>query len=155
MSTESFEEMMKNWMDNQKKLWDGFFDTVQGFEKPQSAQTWEHVVALSEETFKKSSQAQTDWVQMWVRSLTSVPGLPNQASESAKQFQEMYQRWNETQERLWSTWFAMLKGFDPSKGMGAWAGMSANPFQMWQESTRKMVDAQFEWMRMWMGQTRK
>lgn len=152
MATESFEEMMKGWMDTQKKMWDSYFETMQGYTKPPAAQSWDQMVALGEETMKKTTQAQAEWIEMWVKSVASVPGTPAQVTESAKQMQTMYLHWSETQEKLWANWFSLLKSFDPTKGMSAWATMPTNPMQMWQDTSRRMMDAQFEWMRVWMGQ---
>lgn len=150
-----FEPTMQSWMETQKKMWDTFFETMQGFGKSQNAKAWEQTVSAGEEILKNTFKAQSEFIQTWVKSLTAVEGMPAQALDSAKQFQEMVQRWSETQERLWANWFDLLKKFDPSKVVGAWPETPASPFQMWQEASQKMMDTQLEWMRTWMGQTRK
>jgi gas vesicle protein len=142
-----FEDMLNTMMETQKKMWDSFFQTMQGMGKSQSARAWEQTVSVGEEILKSTFKAQSDMVQAWSKSLAAMPGVPPQTLEAAKQFQEMYQRWSETQERLWANWFEMLKKFDPTKVMGAWPEAPQNPFQVWQDTTQKIMDAQLEWMR--------
>ncbi len=146
---------MKSWADAQKKMWDGFFESMPGPEKAPTAQAWEQMASMGEQTYKKSLQAQTDWIQSWISSISSAQGTPPQVLESAKQFQQMYEHWCDTQDRVWTNWFNMLKSFDPTRGTTAWTSMPSNPYQNWQENARKMIDTQFEWMQSWMGPARK
>ncbi len=155
MATQPFEEMMKTWMDAQKKVWDSFLDAMPDSGKSEKAQAWEQLVTSGEQALKTTFQGQTEWVQAWVKSATAVEGAPTALVESAKQFQETYARWSEAQQQLWTNWFDMLRKFDPSKGMSVWPSTPTNPYQIWQEETRKMVDRQFEWMRSWMGSARQ
>src|SRR5512143_812970 len=105
MNMQPFEQTMQSWMETQKKMWDTFFETMQGFGKSQNAKAWEQTVSTGEEILKNTFKAQSEFIQTWVKSLTAVEGMPAQALDSAKQFQEMAQRWSETQERLWTNWF--------------------------------------------------
>jgi len=155
MTTQSFEDMMKTWTESQKKMWDSFFETMQGLGKSQSAQVWERTISMGEQAFKNTFKTQSEWIQNWVKEMSAMEGVPAQAQETAKQFQKMYEQWSETQARLWVAWFDMLKKFDPSKGIGAWSETSPSPFQAWQDSTQKVMETQIEWMRSWMGQVGK
>ena len=156
MANESpFADAMKTWMDAQKRMWDGFFEATQGYGKSPSTKSWEQLVSMGEETLKNTFQAQAGWIQTWVKSLTGVEGTPSQVLDSAKQFEDGYRRWSEAQQQIWANWFDLLKKFDPSSMTGGWPASFSNPFQVWQETTQKMVNAQFEWMRAWMDQVRK
>jgi DNA replication protein DnaD len=46
----------------------------------------------------------------------------------------------------------MLKKMDPSQFTGTWGEMPKNPFQVWQDSTKMVMDTQMEWMQAWMDQ---
>lgn len=155
MPAQPFEEMMKTWMDAQKKMWDSFLNAMPDAGKSEAAKAWEQLVTNGEQTLKTTFQGQSELIQAWVKSATTMEGTPTAFVESAKQFQETYTRWSEAQQQLWTNWFEMLKKFDPTKGMSAWPGMPANPYQIWQEETRKMLDRQFEWMRSWMGSVKQ
>ena len=47
-----FEPTMQSWMETQKKMWDTFFETMQGFGKSQNAKAWEQTVSAGEEILK-------------------------------------------------------------------------------------------------------
>ncbi len=155
MTAQPFEEMMQTWMDAQKKMWDSFLSAIPDSGKSETAKAWEELMTAGEQTLKTTFQGQSDLIRAWIKSATAMPGTPAALVESAQQFQETYTRWSEAQQQLWTNWFEMLKRFDPSKGMSAWPATPANPYQMWQEETRKMVDRQFEWMRSWTGPARQ
>jgi hypothetical protein len=78
--------------------------------------------------------------------------MPEQALQAMEQYQEMAKRWTETQESLWSAWFEMLKKMDSSQFTGSWGEMPMNPFQVWQDSTKMVMESQKEWMQTWMNQ---
>ncbi len=154
MPAQSYDEMMKSFVDTQKKMWDTLFDSVPGSGKSETAKAWEQFVSMGEQTLKNTLKSQSELIEGWVKTATGTEGAPPAIVDSAKQFQETFARWSEAQERVWTGWFEMLKGFDPDKAMGAWPVAPGNPFQMWQDESRKMIDRQLEWMRSWTGQTR-
>jgi hypothetical protein len=147
--TKQSEQMVNNWMNMQKKMWDTFFASVPDVGKSPSQKVWEQTLVAGQELIKNSLTAQAEWLRTWVEYLGTVEGVPTQALESARQFQEMSKRWAETQEQLWGNWFEMLKKFDMSKVSGGWPGAAQDPFQTWQESTQKVMQAQVDWMNTW------
>jgi hypothetical protein len=46
----------------------------------------------------------------------------------------------------------MLKKFDPSQFSGAWGSTPTDPFQVWQENTKQIMDTQMNWARAWLDQ---
>jgi len=150
-----FEDMMKAWTDTQKKVWDSYFDTMQGLNKSQSARMWESTLNMGEEMFKDMLKTQMQGLKAWVDGLSKMEGLPPQMVESAHQFQEMTSRWNKTQGELIENWFEMMKKFAPSTPADSWMEMPQAIFKTWQDSTQSIMDAQTKWMNSWMEQTRK
>ena len=150
-----FEDMMKTWTDTQKKVWDGYFETIQGMNKPASTRMWESTVAMGEDMFKDLLKTQMQGITAWVDSLAKMENVPAQVVESAKQYQEMTERWNKTQMELLENWFGMMKKFTPSNPAEAWTEMPQTMFKPWQEAVQTVMDAQMKWMNTWMQQAKK
>jgi polyhydroxyalkanoate synthesis regulator protein len=150
--TKQNEAMFKAWTDTQKKMWDTFSESMAGFGKSPSEKLWEQTIKAGEELVKNSFAAQAEWMNAWSENFKNLEGMPSQATEALIQFQEMTERWAATQEKLWAAWFDMLKKMDPSQFTGTWGEMPKNPFQVWQDSTKMVMDTQMEWMQAWMDQ---
>jgi hypothetical protein len=148
-----FEDMLKAWTDTQKKTWDGYFESMQGLGKPQVARMWESTMSMGKEMLMDMLKTQMQGLKAWVDGLAKMEGVPAQVVDSARQFQEMTDRWNKTQSELLETWFGMLKKFTPTNPMDAWNEIPQSMFKTWQESTQGIMDAQAKWMRSWMDQT--
>jgi hypothetical protein len=145
------EDMMKTWTATQEKVWNDFFNTMQGMGKSQSTRMWESTLTVGEDMLKNMLKTQSEWMAAWVDGLGGMEGVPAQVVESARQFQEMAARWNKTQAELLSNWFGMLKKFAPARPSDAWTDMPQNMFKSWQDTTQSIMDAQARWMRSWMG----
>ncbi len=152
--TQQFEDMMKNWTDMQKKVWDNFFETMGGLGKSQSSKAWEHTVSVGEDALKNMFKTQAEWIGAWIEGLSAIEGMPEAALQAARQFQEMAKRWNTTQEELWANWFKMVKNFDPARMATGWSE-PPDLFKTFQETTQKIIETQTEWMRSWMGGIKK
>jgi hypothetical protein len=151
-----YEDMMKTWTDSQKKVWEGYFETMQGLNKPQSARMWESTLTMGEDMFKELLKTQAQGMATWVEGLSKMEGVPPQAIESARQYQEMTERWNKTQAELLENWFAMMKKVTPAANPAeAWTGMPQTMFKPWQDSVQTIMDAQSKWMNTWMEQAKK
>lgn len=146
------EEILKTWTDAQTRMWSAFSENVAGLGKSPSQRMWEQTIANSDELIKNTLAAQTDWLKAWVKNLEGMEGMPAEAGKSLKQFQEMAQRWTDTQEKLWEAWFGFLKKFDPTRVTTVWGETAQDPFKFWQETTKQAMDAQMEWMKSWMDQ---
>jgi len=150
--TKQNEEMFKTWTQAQTKMWEAYSESIAGFGKSPGEKIWEQTIAAGEELVKNSLAAQTEWMKTWADNFKTLEGMPAQATEALDQFQEMTAGWAATQGKLWAAWFDMLKKFDPSQFAGTWGSLPKDPFQLWQESTKQVMDAQMEWMRAWMDQ---
>ena len=150
--TNQNEEMFKAWTQAQTKMWEAYAESVSSFGKTPSEKAWEQTISAGEELVKNSLAAQADWLKTWADNFKTLDGLPEQATEALNQFQEMTEQWKITQEKLWAAWFEMFKKFDPSQFASAWNNIPKDPLQVWQESTRQVMEAQMEWTRAWMEQ---
>lgn len=146
------EAMFKTWTDTQQKMWETFSESIAGFGKSPGEKMWTQAIKAGEELVKNSLAAQAEWMKSWSENFKSIEGMPEQAAQAVAQFQEMTESWAATQEKLWGAWFEMLKKFDPSQFAESWTEMPRNPFQVWQESTKMVMDTQMEWMKTWMNQ---
>ena len=150
--TKQNEEMFKAWTQAQTKMWEAYSESVSSFGKSPGEKVWEQTVAAGEELIKNSLAAQAEWLKTWAENFKTMEGLPTGAAEAFEQFREMTKGWSAAQEKLWAAWFDMLKKFNPSQFSGAWGNMPKDPFQVWQESTKQVMDTQMEWMNTWMDQ---
>lgn len=150
--TKQSEAMFKAWTDTQEKMWENFSESMAGFGKSPGEKMWAQAIKAGEELVKNSLTAQAEWMKSWSENFKSLEGMPEQAAQAMAQFQEMTERWTATQGKLWGAWFEMLKKFDPSQFTGSWAEMPKDPFQVWQESTKMVMDTQMEWVKTWMDQ---
>jgi len=146
------EAMFKAWTDTQEKMWQAYSESVSDFGKSPGKKMWGQTIKAGEDLVKNSLAAQMEWMSAWAENFKTLEGIPQQATESVTQFQEMAERWAATQEKLWVAWFDMLKKMDPSQFTGSWGEIPKNPFQVWQDSTKMVMDSQIEWMRAWMNQ---
>jgi hypothetical protein len=153
--SDQMESMMKTWMNTQKSMWNGFFEAMQGAGKSQSSKMWEQTLNIGEQAMENIFKAQEDWMQAWVDGLNKIEGMPEAAVAYTRQFQEMAQHWSETQKKLWANWLGSLRSFDPDKKPGSWESGMDNLYKSWQDSTRKIMETQAEWMRTWTDTTKK
>lgn len=153
--TQQTEEVFKAWSETQKKIMDNWAETVKGLSGSQQAEMWQKTLAAWEDMMHKSMATEAKWMQSWLEQLQSIEGMPAQARDATRQFQEISQRWASTQEQLWGGWFEMLKSFDPSRSSAKWLEALQNPIQAWQQATKQVMDAQAEWLKTWMGTAEK
>lgn len=152
---QQFQESMKAWSETQQKAWNNFYSTMQGYGKAPSTRAWESTLEMGQNMLKDMLKTQSQWLASWVEGLAKMSGVPTQAVDSARQFQEMAARWNKTQADLLDNWFSMLKKFTPASPSEAWTAMPQNMLKSWQETTQGIMDAQMKWMQSWMGQAGK
>jgi hypothetical protein len=146
------EAMFKTWTETQQKMWETFSENMTNFGKSPGEKMWKQTINAGEELVKNSLAAQAEWMKSWSENFKSLEGIPEQAAQAVDQFQEMTKSWAVTQENLWAAWFEMLKKLDPSQFTDTWFEMPKNPFQIWQDSTKMVMDAQMEWVNTWMNQ---
>jgi hypothetical protein len=146
------EAMFTAWAETQQKMWETFSESVDSFGKSPGEKMWAQTIKAGEELVKSSLSAQAEWMKSWSEHFNSLEGIPEQATQAVAQSKEMTERWAATQQRLWGAWFEMLKKLDPSQISSSWTDMPKNPFQVWQDSTKMVMDTQMEWMKTWMDQ---
>lgn len=149
--TEQAQEMANNWTEMQKKLMDTYFESVSEMSKSPSEKLWDQTIATGKQAIANTLNAQKDWLNTWVENLKAIDGMPVQATESAEQYRQLSVNWLDTQNKLWDSWFEMLRKFDMSSYSGMGSGAATNPFQAWQESSTKIMEAQVAWMNSWMS----
>jgi hypothetical protein len=153
--SDQMEGMMKAWMNTQKSMWNSFFETMQGAGKSQSSKVWDQTLNVGEQVMDNIFKAQEEWMQAWVEGLDKIEGMPEAGMAYAKQFQEMAKHWSETQKKLWANWLGNLRSFDPDKRPGSWESGMDDLFKTWQDSTRKIMETQADWMRTWTSTAKK
>ena len=143
------QDMFKSWSETQKKMWESFNNSMSNFQGSPDQKMWEQTLITGQKAIETTLKAQSDWAKKWVEYLEGVQNLPPHVLASAKQNLEMYNRWEETQEQLLKSWFEMLKNFDMSTFGKNWTEEGQNPFQLWQDTTKKIMDTQANWMNTW------
>ena len=151
--TKQTEEMVKNFSETQKKIWDSWLEAVQpaGPSKDQAAEIWQKAMQTWEETVNNALSTQTEWTKHWSESLNlDEMELPDEVAAWAKQAQAMTKQFGETQQQLWQGWFDLVKQADLTKLTGNWEEEGQKAFQQWQEAAQKVMEAQMQWANMWM-----
>ena len=143
------EEMINNWTQMQKQMMDAYFTSMAELTKSPSEKLWDQTIAAGKQAIQNTLKVQGEWIGSWVEYLQGIEGMPKQALDSAEQFQQMSRNWLDTQNQLWESWFEMLSQVDVNKMSAGWTGAAPTPLQAWQDSTRKIMDAQLEWMQAW------
>jgi hypothetical protein len=146
------EEMFKNWASAQMNMLDAFSESVASFGKSPGEKLWDQIISTGEEMIKNALSGQAEWMNIWIENYQAIEGLPDQAAESSEQYQEMNSRWLETQKRLWTAWFDLVKKVDVSSFSDAWRGYPGDPFKVWQETSKMVMNSQMEWLRSWSAQ---
>jgi hypothetical protein len=144
--TKQSEDMLKNWTDTQKKMWDEWTKAMQGFGKSPSTDAWEKTVETWNQTIQKVLDGQVEGARLWAENVTTTKGTPQEMTEWAKQGQDIITRWTETQKQLWGHWFEVVKKLDASNILN-WPRDGQKFLQSWQETIQKAQDAQAEWLR--------
>jgi hypothetical protein len=153
--TKQTQEMFKTWTDVQKNTWEGWLDTVKGFDASQPGQLWLKTVDAWQETVKNTLAAQMEGSRIWAESVTSFKDTPKETTEWAKQVQEMTKHWTDMQRQMWDNWFDIMKKTDPSKFAGNLDTDWQSYMKSWQETIQKSMDSQSEWARQWTKETKK
>lgn len=149
------EGMVKSWADTQKKVWDGYFDSLQamqGLGKSQPTRMLESTMSMGKEMLTDMFKTQMEGTQAWVDGLAKMEGVPAPVVDGARQFQEMNVRWNKTQSELLENWFGMLKSFTPTNPMDAWSEIPQATLKSWQETAQGIMNEQNKWVKSWMDQ---
>ena len=152
--TKQTQEMFKTWTDVQRKTWEGWLDTVKGFDASQPSQVWAETVDAWQKTVKNTLAAQVEGSRIWAESVTSAKDAPKESAEWAKQVQDMTKRWTEMQQQMWDNWFDVMKKSDPSKFAGNWEKEGQSFVKTWQDTVQKSMDTQAEWVRQWSKETK-
>ena len=149
--TKQAEDMFKSWGDAQKNLMDKWVENIKSLSGIQDPELWNQTIETWEETAKNTHQSQSEWMEGWIEKFQEVEGLPEQALTLIEKFQEMGDRWTETQGQVWEKWFEMIKDFDPTQATDQWLEAAKNPIQSWQKATQRVFDAQADWLSIWTG----
>lgn len=147
--TKQAEDMFKAWTEAQKRMWDDWLKTVQGFGRSQTTEMWDMTVKASEESIKKALDSQVEWTRLWADNFNTASGTPKELVEWVRQGQDLIRRSIETQKQLWTAWFEIVKKFDPSALSRTWTPDNQKFVETWQENIQKTLEAQAEWMRLW------
>jgi hypothetical protein len=143
-------DLIKAWAETQQRLLATWLEMVRGAGGTPGTAVWSKTVEAWQSSVQQTLDAQQEWFRLWAETLTTAKGSPEELQERARQGQEVLQRWSDAQRQLWQGWFDIVrKAGGDGAGGGAWPGQGAA--QPWQETARKMIDAQAEFARRWMA----
>ena len=148
--TKQSQEMLQTWTDTQKKMWDGWLQTVQKSGAPfQNNEIWQKTIETWESTVNSTLSAQSEWMQKWTGTLNSQENVPDQFVKWAGQTEKMMEQWSSTQKQMWESWFEMMKKADLSKMAETFDAEGKKAFEAWQQSAQKLQETQEQMMKMW------
>ena len=147
------EKVMKTWGESQQKLMTDWLDTLRRLGGTPTLELWRKTVDTWQTSVKETLDAQMEWTRQWTETLANAKGTPEELRELARKEQVQVQHWAEAERELWQSWFNIVRhlNFRPEPGAGAQAG--GDLVQLWQDSARKMIDAQAALVRRWTGGT--
>jgi hypothetical protein len=138
------EEMVKNWMDAQQKIWHSWSENL-----PNPATTsWDKTVAAWENSFKNFVESQSLWSRMWMRGMMEKSPVEG-TGDMMKVMEEMTRTWEETQLKVWGAWFELVQKFNPEDMSENLKTDLESAMTTWQENLKKVLDTQNEWLAQW------
>lgn len=148
--TKQFEEMSKTWTETQQQMWTNWAEAAKNLSQSQTNLSWETMLHTWQATMTQMLDAQVEGVRLWTNGMSRMPNAPQGTTEWAQTFQEMTERWTETQKQLWKNWFQLAEEFDPAKLTGNQAMIDNEQVtKFWQETAQTVSNAQTEWMKLW------
>ena len=141
------EEMVRNWTDMQRQMWDQWLQSVKstGFPGASGAEEWQKEYQRQLEAWEKAVRDALEAQLTWTREFTNKAGssehAPEAMNEMLRQSQEMMKSWTEAQAKLWDAWFDSVKNMDPSQMAGQWETDGQQVLKAWQEATQRAQDA--------------
>ncbi|HRV93569.1 MAG TPA: hypothetical protein P5526_15525 [Anaerolineae bacterium] len=148
--TKQSQEMFKSWTDTQKQMWDSWLQVVQKGGQPfQNNEIWQKTLETWENTVNSTLATQSEWMKKWTGTLSSQQNVPQEFVKWADQTQGMLEQWTGTQQQLWDSWFEMMKKADISKFGESFDLEGIKAFESWQESAKKIQEAQEQMIKMW------
>ncbi len=126
------EDILKNWTDAQKRLWESLCSAIP-LPPPLGVEAWRETylknLASWEAAVRRSLEQEAAWVEEWVRRVAHEKGTPEMMAAWARQMEEVLQRWVQTQNQWWNDYFALLRrsGFAQPDRAGAESAPTAEP----------------------------
>ena len=147
------ESLLKTWAEVQQKLLTDWLDTLRRFGGTPTLELWTKTVDAWQSSVKETVDARAESTRQLIETLANAKGTPEELRELARKGREQLQSWAEAERELWQGWFNIVRdiNFRPEPGAGAQAGRDL--VQLWQDSARKMIDAQAALVRRWSGGT--
>jgi len=144
------EEIVKNWTEAQKTLWENWTKMVQETGKTADFnKVWQQMVGTWEENVGKTLDTQAEWTESWFNSL-NTDGLPEQTVNWADQGRTAFKQWQKTQSQLWNNWFDFVKKYDPAKMNETFQSEGQKAYQNWQKTAEKVMNTQMDLINMWL-----
>ena len=145
------EKVMKTWGESQQKLMTDWLDTLRRLGGTPTLELWRKTVDTWQSSVQETLDARAEWTRQWTETLANAKGTPEELRELARKEQEQVQHWAEAERELWQSWFNIVRHLNFRPEPGAQAGRDL--VQLWQDSARKMIDAQAALVRRWTGGT--
>jgi hypothetical protein len=144
------EEMIRSWADVQQKMWSrwqelwleglrGAGEASRSGSPDSPAEQARRVLEAWDQSVKRALEAQLEWTRIWSERFAESSDVPPHVINAARQLNEAAKAWTGLQTRLWESW------------LGAAGGPASSGVETFQETARKLAEAQTEWFRQWSG----
>src|SRR2546429_8815450 len=147
--TNTGESMLQTWSETQQNLLTDWLDSMRKLGGKPALELWAQTVDTWQSAGKETVDTRAESTRQLIETLANAKGTPEELRELARKEQEQVQHWTEAERELWQSWFNIVRhlNFRPEPGAGAQAGRDL--VQLWQDSARKMIDAQAALVRRW------
>ncbi|MEX0732487.1 MAG: hypothetical protein WED00_14625 [Aquisalimonadaceae bacterium] len=147
------EEIVSSWTDMQRRMWDGWVDSVKRFggDLPQGndemQQEYHKRLEAWEASVNQALEAQSEWARKWSGQMQADQQPPEIVAQWTGQVQEMMKGWTDSQQQLWEAWFESVRTMDPSQAANPWGNESKQVMEAWQQAAERAQETLANWAR--------
>ena len=146
-ATEQAEGTTRGWTDEQLRIFDRWFETLQSLGTPPGAERWEELRTSTlqswEDSVNNSLRAQEELSKVVVEALGewAPRSEDSRQGEAVRQMQEAVRGWTDAQRQAWTGFFDVAKKVEMSALTDTWNRL----MEAGQQSMKQAWDTQSRW----------
>lgn len=149
--TKRTEAIVNTLIGAQKKLWETGIEGVRSIADATMDERWEETVGVTRKMVHNTIKAQGDLRDEMVKTVLSIESLPEQATETIEEFQEMSKELMKSQEGILENCFDMMVAVNPTRFVEPYAEALKGPMESVQKVAQRTIETQLKMVREWTG----
>jgi predicted flap endonuclease-1-like 5' DNA nuclease len=113
MSQQYNEQILKEWAEAQKRLWEGFSTVLPAVKSVPGMNWWQSYLknlSFWETTVKQTLKTEASLMEQWMQQIISQKSETDPSVDWARRMEGVMRHWLRCQAQLWDECFAMLRG---------------------------------------------